>query len=253
MINAIVVGILGVLVGSFLNVVNLRFGQWKSIATTRSHCVHCKYELGFWDLVPIFSFLFLGGKCKYCKAYISWQYITVELTAGALALLIWYKLLPSSALEYAHAAFVIIFAYIMLLISIEDVKEMAVDDRLFIIGFIVAVLVAITGKLDVLAVALGIVFAALPLLVLVAGSKERWMGWGDVFIAVSIGIVLGFPASLVWLLGSFWIGAIIGLLLISAKIKSRKDPVPFVPILLISFIVAFYWGENIANWYLGRF
>jgi prepilin signal peptidase PulO-like enzyme (type II secretory pathway) len=130
---------------------------------------------------------------------------------------------------------------------------MAVDDRLFIIGFIVAVLVAITGKLDVLAVALGIVFAALPLLVLVAGSKERWMGWGDVFIAVSIGIVLGFPASLVWLLGSFWIGAIIGLMLISAKIKTRKDPVPFVPILLISFIAAFYWGESIANWYLGRF
>jgi prepilin signal peptidase PulO-like enzyme (type II secretory pathway) len=253
MINAIVVGILGVLVGSFLNVVNLRFGQWKSIATTRSHCVHCKYELGFWDLVPIFSFLFLGGKCRYCKAHISWQYITIELTAGALAFLIWYKLLPSSALEYAHAAFVIIFAYIMLLISIEDVKEMAVDDRLFIIGFIVAVLVAITGKLDVLAVALGIVFAALPLLVLVAGSKERWMGWGDVFIAVSIGIVLGFPASLVWLLGSFWIGAIIGLMLISAKIKTRKDPVPFVPILLISFIAAFYWGESIANWYLGRF
>lgn len=253
MLNSVIVGLFGLFIGSFLNVVNIRFGQWKSIVLTRSHCPHCKHILGFGDLFPIFSYLYLRGKCKYCKAKISWQYPVVELSSGILAFIIWYKFLPGTPLEYIHAALVIVFAYIMLLISVEDVKEMAVDDRLFIVAFIVAILSQLTHKIEIVSIMLGILFASAPLLILVAGSKERWMGWGDVFIAVSVGIVLGFPASVVWLLGSFWIGAVIGVLLMAIRLRSRKDPVPFVPILLLSFLVALYWGNEIVVWYAGQF
>ncbi|MFA6081894.1 MAG: prepilin peptidase [Patescibacteria group bacterium] len=246
----IVAALFGLFIGSFLNVVNLRFGKWKSIATSRSNCVHCKHTLSWFDLIPVLSFGLLGGKCRYCHKPISIQYPIIELLSAILAGLIWWHYQPESTSQIILAILTIIFGYIFLLMSIEDVKQMEVHDELFWSAIVIGVIIAVFTQHSLVSLLLGVASAAGLLFLLTTVSKERWMGWGDVLVAVPVGIILGYPLGLLWILTGFWVGAIYGVGLMALKIKKRTDPVPFLPILLASFVIVLLWGDRIVNWYL---
>ncbi len=248
-----IAAVFGLFFGSFLNVVNIRFGQWKSIALTRSHCPRCKHELAWFENIPLISFAVQGGRCRHCHKTISWQYPIVELTTAIATGLIWYRLAPSGLVAIVQAILVIILAYLLILMSADDVKEMEVAQGLFTTAIVVAVLFVLVHPATIVSALLGVACAAVPLAVLVIISKERWMGWGDVWIAIPIGLILGYPVALVWLYGAFVIGAILGALLLMSGRKKRTDPVPFIPILFLSFMIAFVWGEQIVSWYLHQF
>lgn len=121
---------------------------------------------------------------------------------------------------------------------------------MFWASIVMAALIALTGHESLIDAIWGAVVAAGPLLVLVAFSGERWMGWGDVWMAVPIGLILGLEKSILWLYFGFLGGAIVGLLLMALRVKKRQDPVPFVPFLFVSFLVVYIWGERIIGWYL---
>lgn len=249
----LVIGIFGLFFGSFLHVIYSRFGDWRSIITTRSHCSHCKTTLGAFELIPVLSYLAQGGKCKHCHKPITPEYPLFEILTGVVSALIWWHEAPNTLVHYAHTISLLLFAYTFLVMILQDRAHMEVSDLLFIALGVFGSAVAITGQHTYQSCLLGLLTAAGPLALLAGVSRERWMGWGDVFLALSVGLVLGYPAGVLWIYGAFMIGALWGVLLLAAKIKTRKDPVPFIPVLFASFLVSYLWGDAIISWYLKIF
>ena len=247
--HALIAGFIGLFWGSFLYVVCVRFGKWKSIAVSRSHCPHCHHTLEWYDLIPILSFIMLSGRCRYCHTSISPYYPFVEIVTGLSTFLLWLALSPHGIREYLFTILVVLFAYAVLLMALQDHASMNVSDELFIAAAIIALLALFVTPHTLSDTILGLLVAA-PFLIMVSLSHETWMGWGDVFIAAPAGLVLGFPLAWVWLYVAFIVGALWGIVLILSGKKKRRDPVAFVPILYVSFIITVVWGDVLINWYV---
>lgn len=240
----ITIFIFGCCVGSFLNCVVYRLENKKSFTKGRSFCPKCKHVLVWHDLIPVFSFLFLRGKCHYCKKKISAQYLIVEIATGILFLLIYSFVALSIDLIYF-----LVVACLLELIFIYDLKHYIIPDK-FIFSAIGITLVynifngSMFNSLIACLVASGFFF----LIWLV--SKGKWLGFGDVKLALFIGLFLGLPNILVSLFFAFISGSIIGLILIALQKKTMKSQVPFGPFLITGVFVSLFWGEKIINWYL---
>ena len=253
----ILVIISGLIVGSFLNSLIYRLQESqdiKSLFKERSHCPQCKKTLGFWDLIPLASFILLSAKCRYCKKPISLQYPLVEISAALLFLLIFLQFsITWQALIWA------IIVSILLVVFVYDILHKEMPVFLVWMGILFAIVLVLIkiymsgvgfawlSALDFLygGLALG---GFLGLLVLI--SWEKWMGIGDIWLGLMIGLLLGFKISIVALFSAFVIGAIISLILIATKKKSIKDQVPFAPFLIMGLLIALIWGEQILRWYL---
>jgi len=264
--------VLGLCIGSFLNCVIYRLEQEKSLKG-RSFCPHCKHALSWQDLFPVFSFLFLLGKCRYCRAKISIQYPLVEIATGLIFLLIFsaqganalgrpasgvgpaegWNFLYTGLLFYVASALIIIFVY--------DLKHYLIPDKILFPAIVTTFLYRLFGIWDlgfgnsagfsnfILAaiIASGFFF----IIWLVSGGK--WMGFGDVKLAVLMGFLLGLPNVLVALFLAFFFGAIIGLILMVFNKKSLKSEIPFGPFLIVGTFLAMTWGSQIIHWYLNFF
>jgi len=248
-LSSILVGIIGLFIGSFLNVVNLRFGKWKSIALSRSECPHCKHRLNWFDLIPLLSYLWIKGKCRYCHKKILWQYPVVELASGIIFGLTWWA---SGGLSWAWA-FLVLFALILLLMSIEDFKKMTVPNSLFWAAAIVAIIHSAIIHQSLTTAIYGAIVCVAIFFVLSLISGEKWMGWGDSLAAVPVGLLLGWRLGLVWLYSTFFVGAVIGIILLANGQRGRKDPIPLIPIMLIALLIAIVWGDKLTNWYTQTF
>ena len=252
----ILVIIFGLAVGSFLNVLILRFDDLKTILRVRSHCPKCKKNLRWPDLVPFFSWLYLGARCRYCKKPISYQYPLVEgLTAILFAIIYWQVGLSWPGL------FLAIIVSILIVIATYDILHLEIPDILTYLGILFALGLLLlnlveAGQLsweNLIPYGYAIITAAGFLGFLVILSRGKWMGSGDILLGVLMGILLGMPSVLVGLFLAFVFGSIVGLILIAAKKKTLKDAVPFGPFLVAGTIIALFWGEKLINWYLGIF
>ena len=252
-----IVFILGLAVGSFLNCVIYRLEKNKSFLKGRSFCPYCKHVLKLQDLIPVFSFLILKGKCRYCRKKISWQYPLVEIATGLLFVFILNYELGIMNYEILDFGFILNFLFLILtfsfliLIFVYDLKHYIIPDKVvypaIIISFVY--LIAVYDMRLMMYAFLSAVFASGFFLFIVLISQGRWMGLGDVKLAFFMGLFLGFPNILVALFFAFLIGAIIGIGLILKGKKSLKSEVPFGPFLIIGTFIAFFWGEIIINWY----
>ncbi len=255
-ITYILVVLFGLAVGSFLNVIILRFDELKTIWKVRSHCVKCKKTIRWYDLVPFFSYFVLGGKCRDCKKPISWQYPTIEsLTAVIFAFIYW-----QSGLTWVSLILGIISS-ILIVIATYDVLHMEVPDILTYLGIFFALGLVFLILLESQSLRLeflipygyAILAAGGFLGFLVILSGEKWMGTGDILLGVLMGILLGMPAVLVGLFFAFVLGSLVGVILILTKKKNLKDAVPFGPFLVAGTFIALFWGERLINFYLGIF
>lgn len=243
----------GTIVGSFLNAVIYRLGREKSAFEGRSYCPNCKHTLSWRDLVPIFSFLVLSGRCRYCRKAISWQYPLVEIATGILFLIVVFfnfpNLLAIGYLLVIVSLLVVIFVYDLLHYIIPDnvVYPAIAFSTAWVILNVVFGTYTIGQGLDYLYSALG---AAGFFLLIVLVSKGKWMGVGDIKLAFFMGLVLSLPGILVALFFAFFSGAIIGLGLIMAGKRGLKSEIPFGPFLVSGTFFALFFGEKIANWYL---
>jgi len=266
--------VFGVCIGSFLNVVIYRLEVGKNLSG-RSFCPHCKHTLKWQDLFPVFSFLFLGGKCRYCKQKISWQYPLVELATGLMFLLIFNKFwIPAFAGMTAgmvamiiSLAFLFYISSVLVIIFVYDLKHYIIPDKVLLPAIFVAFLYRLVGILwipafagmttDKIASLCNYFFAVLVasgfffLIWLV--SKGKWMGFGDVKLAVLMGLLLGLQNVLVALFLAFFFGAIIGVILMIGQKKGLKSEIPFGPFLITGTFVALLWGNQLINLYLKLF
>jgi len=253
---AIIIFLFGLAVGSFLNCVIYRLAPHQGPGGGlggRSYCPHCQHQLGFWDLVPVLSFLVLKGKCRYCQKSISPQYPLVELTTGVLFLLFFEIRFP--IIDIREIGFLFIISCFLIIIFVYDLKHYVIPDKIIYPAIVIALIYNLQrcdllGRSHLLFSALGAAafFGAIVLI-----SRGKWMGIGDIKLAFLMGLLLGFPNILVALFLAFFSGAIIGIGLIISGKKSLKSEVPFGPFLVGGTLVALFWGRTIIEWYLHLF
>jgi leader peptidase (prepilin peptidase) / N-methyltransferase len=249
---AVVCGVIGVCVGSFLNVVIYRVPRKESVVRPRSHCPACGVTLADRDNVPVVSWLALRGRCRSCGEPISPRYPLVELGTAVLFVAAAIRLGPAWSLP----AFCVFFAALMA-ISVIDLDHFIIPNRivyptLFAIVPLLALAAAIDGSWSHLAdAAIGGVAAFLALFV-VHVIAPRGMGFGDVRLAGVIGFMagwlgLGYVALALFL--AFLLASIIGVGLMITRLRTRKDAVPFGPFMAAGAVVAVLWGHAILDAY----
>jgi prepilin signal peptidase PulO-like enzyme (type II secretory pathway) len=234
---------LGLILGSFLNAFSFRFntGHLSSLlsptSSGRSRCMRCSHVLGVSDLVPVFSFMFLRGRCRYCGSKISWQYPLVETAASLVAVIIYLQ-----SPEPFWFAYWFLVWLVMLFIIVYDLRHK---------------IIPWSASLTLLALALihaalfgtwwGVALAA-PLLLISLVSRGRWMGWGDGFLELSLGLLLGLTAGLTALLFAFWAGALVGIALMAGQRGvTMKTEVPFAPFLILGAAAAYFLHADLFS------
>jgi len=249
----------GLAVGSFLNVVICRLETKESFIKSRSHCPYCKTILKWYELIPVFSFLFQKAKCLHCKKSISWQYPLVELSTGIVFLLFFNQVLSSGLINLFYYLTVSCF---LIVIFVFDLKHYLILNKvlypaiiisfIFIIGnhFINQLNLSLPSPQSGLA---ALLVASGFFLFLVLISKNQWMGWGDVKLAVLMGLILGWPNILLALFLSFLSGAIVGISLILFGKKGLKSQIPFGPFLVGSTLWLMLVAPCLPNWYQSLF
>ncbi|WP_343765891.1 prepilin peptidase [Clostridium malenominatum] len=245
--------IIGICIGSFLNVCIYRIPREESIAYPPSHCTSCGHRLGVKDLVPIFSYLFLKKRCRYCSDEISSRYALIELAVGIIFLLISLKYgFSLETLKYTT------LMSIMFVIALIDLETMEVYFKITFFGAVCGVIFLVIEGVtkgyslnNYLYYLLGAVFPALIITVIILLTKG--MGWGDVEIIFVSGLFLGFKLSFLMIFISFIIGAVISIFLLWSKRKGRKDPIPFGPFIALGTFFAILMGDSIINLYISHY
>lgn len=241
--------IIGLSIGSFLNVLVLRIDKLSTVWRGRSECPHCKHELSWYDLIPIFSFATLLGKCRYCKKPISWQYPAMEFGVGLLFVLLFLKLGLGLSLVY----YLTIFS-ILTVVFVHDLKTQMVPEDFVWLALILSFAGGwYFGNFTFWNMILGGLIAGGLFALLVIVSKETWMGAGDIKIGLILGFLLGYPVAIFGLFTSFVLGAVVGLAYMKLGKKTIKDPLPFAPFLIVAILIGMTFGRGIIGWYWGNY
>jgi leader peptidase (prepilin peptidase) / N-methyltransferase len=248
--------LLGVFIGSFLNCFMYRLEVGEK-PEGRSYCPKCKKTLKVKDLVPVFSYIFLKGRCRYCREKISLQYPLVELLTGVLFVFIGFKTLETFIFfEVVTLLYLLVVAFFLVLIFVYDLKHFIIPDfaNFSLIGISFAYLLFNSFYNQDLQIFLYGIFSALGAFLfffaLYYFTEGKGMGFGDVKFVVFMGFFLGFPNILVALFVSFVLGAIIGLTLIAMKIKKAKNQIPFGPFLILGTLLGYFYGAELIELYL---
>lgn len=248
--------ILGLIVGSFLNVVILRYNTGVSLGG-RSGCPICGHTLQWYELIPVVSFCIQKGRCRSCSTPISWQYMVVELVTGILFVGVHLKFFSGiiDGSYVLHALYYWVIMSLLVVITIYDIQHKIIPDpfvyALIVLGFGSLVLGSMSsiGLLNVLAAPL----AALPFLLLWGISKGAWMGFGDVKLAFAIGWLLQPLEVVSALILAFWIGALWGVGIIAvqniwgrgAQSLSMKSEIPFAPFMIVGLLLVFFFQISV--------
>jgi leader peptidase (prepilin peptidase)/N-methyltransferase len=249
----IVFALLGLAVGSFLNVCIDRLPQNKSIAYPPSHCEACQHKLSAKDLIPVFSYLRLHGRCQYCQTSIPRKLLWVELaTAVIFALLYWhYQLNP----ELGVMAF---YACLFIIIFVIDLEHSLILNKVVYPTMVVALLLSLyPWPWFSESIGMRVAYAALGgaigfvVFLLIALVSRGGMGWGDVKLAALIGLATGFPLVFVAIIMAAILGGIVAVVLLVTRRRGRREMIPFGPFLAVAAMVTLLWGSNILSWYLG--
>ena len=257
----IFLGLIGLAFGSFVGALVWRLHEHKDFVSDRSECEHCHHKLGVWDLIPVLSWVALGGKCRYCHKPIGWVAPVLELVVAGLFVGSYYAWPLSFDTWQSNLSFGLWLVYVVGLAALflYDLKWMLLPNVLIfpLVGVaIVESAVRYTVQVGVSpwdylnSAIFGIVVLGGLYWVLYTFSKGKWVGYGDVKLGVFMGIALGFQRSIL----ALFLANIIGFLVVLpgvvlGKLK-RTSRVPFGPFLIVAFLVAFLLGDKIIDWYL---
>lgn len=227
--------IFGTVLGSFYNVVGYRLPRNQSLIKPASHCTNCNHRLGASELVPIFSYIFQGGRCKNCKANISPFYMTFELLTGILFMLSYIIFGPTY--EFIIA---IIFVSMAIIIIISDYQTMIIPDEVLIVsGILILICQFLSGGISLVIKSLsgGIIAFSIMILIKMFGDylfKKESMGGGDIKLMFIFGMVLGWQMSIISIFLASFIALPISLILYLIK---KENIIPFGPFLCISALI----------------
>lgn len=237
----------GSIIGSFLNVCIYRIPKEESIAFPPSHCGNCNEQLKGKDLFPIFSWIYLKGKCRYCGVTVSKQYPIIEALTGILFSIIFLKF----GFTLDTVKFMVLTA-LLIVIAVIDFKTEDIYNNTIIFGVATGIIFIIIeyftqGTISPVNYFLGAFSASLVLALIVWTTHA--MGWGDVELIFFIGLFLGLKLNLFNLFLSIIIGGIVALILMITKKKKGKDSMAFGPYIAIATYIVIIFGNSILNWY----
>jgi leader peptidase (prepilin peptidase)/N-methyltransferase len=236
--------ILGLIIGSFLNAVVYRLNAVESLME-RSHCPNCQKKVRWFDNVPLLSFVLLSARCRDCGEKISWQYPIVEAATGIMFALLGNYFFDIFDFEsWILTAYYLTVFSILMIIFVYDFKYMEIPMLVLWLGVVVSLAYFVffdwqsfqnaSSVLDLKTISgiFGGLVAGGFFYALAAYSKETWMGYGDAYLGILAGLVVGWPNVLTALMLSFTIGALISVALIAVSKKTMKSQVPFAPFLI---------------------
>lgn len=242
--------IFGLVIGSFLNVCICRIANEESIAFPPSHCTNCGYELKAKDLIPVLSYIFLGGKCRSCKEKISIQYPIVEILNAILYIAIYLKFgFTLNLFKFC------LFASLLIVIGFIDFKTKYVYNSTVVFGVVSGILFAVLEWMETKSIPWNYIagaFIGFGIIYLIV-VLTRGMGEGDIDIALICGLFLGIKGILVTLFLAIILGGIVATIILIFKLKERKAEIAFGPYLAIGGIIACLYGSRLIDIYLGLF
>ncbi|TCT16896.1 leader peptidase (prepilin peptidase)/N-methyltransferase [Natranaerovirga pectinivora] len=237
--------LLGILIGSFLNVCIYRIPKDESVVTGRSHCMGCNKNIPWYDLVPILSYVILGGKCRFCKKKLSIQYPIVELLNGVAYLWIFMKF------DYSVESIIYcLFVSALITLSFIDWKFMIIPNKINVFILILAIIHLIYNIEQWKNYIIGF-FIVSGLLLLIAIITKGQIGGGDIKLMAASGLLLGWDIIILALCIGSVVGSIISIILLITK-KGGKM-VPFGPYLSIGMFISLVYGKQLIQWYLSMF
>jgi leader peptidase (prepilin peptidase)/N-methyltransferase len=244
-VSLIIYGVLGLVIGSFLNVVICRVPKGESIVAPGSHCPECGHFLRSWELIPIISFILLRGKCSRCGLKISWRYPAIETLTGVLFVLTY---LTRSDRSTAGIILDLAFVALLIVLTFIDIDSFRLPDIFFI-------MVALTGLINTLVTSDPVFWRSLlaaglagGVFALIAYFYAEGMGWGDVKFVAALGLYLGFPKILIAVFIASLLGVVIGGGQIILYKKDLKDPIPFGPFLAGGAVIMLIFGQQIVEY-----
>jgi len=242
--------ILGMVVGSFLNVCISRMPREESIVSPPSHCPCCGYQIKWYDNIPVLSFLLLKGRCRGCRCSISLQYPLVELLNGLLTLALFLKfgLTPQFLIYFLLCSSLVVVTFI-------DIEHQIIPDEIslggIVIGFVCSFFLPEPGWLNSL---LGILLGGGSLLAVAYGyhflTGNDGMGGGDIKLLAMFGAFLGWKSILFIIFCSSLVGSVIGISIMLIQKQDSKLAIPFGPYLVLGAMLYIFFGNQLIDWYL---
>lgn len=253
---ALIIFLLGLVVGSFLTVVSYRLPRAKQFIFGRSVCPNCGSKIAALDNVPILSYITLRGRCRRCGNRISFRYPLIEASTavifislywhlGACAgspICVWKDILGPLALPFL----LIVFSLVILVFTIDLERRIIPDGLSFFALGTVLLALFLGGEKFYLHLFSGIIVSLFLLLIHLV-TRGKGMGLGDVKFALFAGVFFGWPLALIWLFSAFLTGAIVAIILMLLGTAGRKDKIAFGPFLAISFVLTAFWGDKILS------
>lgn len=244
----VAVGLFGLAIGSFLNVVIARVPAGRSIVRPPSACPGCSALLAWHDNIPVLSFLVLRGRCRACGMSISWRYPLVEAGTAAVLVAAYVALGPT-------ADFVVAALLLPALVAITaiDLEHQLIPNVITLPGVLVGLAANLaTGRMSWVEPILGIALGSGLFLVIILASGGG-MGAGDLKLGGMLGAFLGWKSLVFALFVAVILGGALALALLASGLRKRKDAIPFGPFLAMGGAMALFWGERVVDWYLSGF
>lgn len=244
--------VLGLILGSFLNSWMWRVhDNIKIVSNSRSMCPNCRYQLHWYENIPVFSWLALRAHCSNCKKPIHWSYPVVELATGFLMMYVVQQHLRITPFSEWTLLRDVCFLTLLIIIFVYDLRYKIILSRVIwagtIIGFLINILaLSYSATSLLLGMAIGGGFFLLQYIV----SSGRWIGGGDVRMGVMMGAWLGWQNTVVALFIAYILGAFIGTVLLLSKKVNAKTEIPFGIFLAVGTLSALYYGDDLISWYL---
>lgn len=246
--------VFGLVAGSFLNVCIYRLPQQSGFFKSRSYCPHCKKQILWRHNIPLLSYIFLQGRCACCRGNISIRYPLVEMMAALFTVCVFQKWGLS-----ATALFYIVMIYLLIVISFIDLEHMFIPDRLIWLGAGVTFFMMVCGQVNLSwqEALTGAAFygSALGLAGLLGKLlfRQEAMGWGDVKLAIVLGLLLGWQMSVMAMICAFLLAAAVVVTGLALGKIQRRQLIPFGPFMALGAVTALFWGDWILKTYLNLF
>lgn len=247
----VIIFFLGLALGSFFNSWVWRAHENIRIGKSRSMCPNCRRQLTWYENIPVFSYLFLHGKCRTCKNPIPKHFIFVELGAAFIFVLVAWVNLHNPMATPALFLVDLIFSILLIIIFVYDWLYQEILPEVIWVGALVGLVFNIYLGLGLISMLIGALIAGGFFFLQYAVSDGKWIGGGDVRMGIMMGIWLGWPVVPVALLLSYIVGSVCSLALLVLKKKQFASPIPFGTFLALGTFVAILWGNQILQWYMG--
>ncbi len=242
----IIIFLFGIVIGSFLNVCIYRIPKQESIVVTRSHCMSCGYQLSWYDMVPVASWIILRGRCRKCKEPISPQYPIVEAVNGFLYILIF-----AANGFTVESVIYCLMASALLVLSVIDWRTYEIPFGINVFLFVLGLVHLALDYENWMSYVIGFFAVSVFLELLLLISRGRAIGGGDVKLMAAAGLIIGWKAIILAFLFGCIIGSVIHL--IRMKVSDAEHMLALGPYLSIGILIAALWGERMISWYLGMY